>query len=154
MYYRIHEALQRQKQAMRLLVDLLEEEYEYLRRRDTQEVVSLEMSIHELIRQIAVEKIFVKKMLDDGKLKVYVTLLPTEQGNNLLALYNDMDAHEQKAARMASRNAQLSLALLDQSQRLMQELHSHIIPKHVLTYGRRGSMGKQKPKAALISGRL
>ncbi len=154
MYYRIHEALQRQKQAMRLLVDLLEEEYALLRKRETQDVVSLEMSIHELIRQLAVEKICVKNMLDGGKLKVYVTLLPEEQGTNLLALFKDIDAHEQKAARMASRNAQLSLALLDQSQRVMHELHSQLTPKHGLTYGRRGHMGKQRPQAALISGRL
>ncbi len=154
MYYRIHEALQRQKQAMQLLVDLLEEEYALLRKRETQEVVSLEMSIHELIRQLAVEKIGVKEMLDGGRLKVYVTLLPEEQGENLLALYKHIDANEQKAARMASRNAQLSLALLDQSQRIMQELHSQITPKDGLTYGRRGSMGRRRPQAALISGRL
>ncbi len=154
MYYRIYEALQRQKQAMYLLVDLLEEEYGLLRQRETEQVVSLEMSIHELIRQLAVEKTSVKKMLDGGKLKVYVTLLPDEQGKNLLALFNEFDALEQKAARMASRNAQLSLALLDQSQRLMHELHSQLTPKEGLTYGRRGSMGKQRPQAAIVSGRL
>ncbi len=154
MYHRIYEALQRQKQAMRLLVELLEEEYALLRKHDTPAVVSLEMSIHELIRQLAVEKMGVQQMLDGGKLKVYVTLLPEDQGENLMALFKDMDAHEQKAARMASRNAQLSLALLDQSQRVMQRLHSQLTPKHTMTYGRRGYMGKQRPQAALISGRL
>ncbi len=154
MYHRIYEALQRQKQAMRLLVDLLEEEYVLLRNRETQEVVSLEMSIQELIRQLAVEKIGVQNMLDGGRLKVYVTLLPEDQGRNLMAVFEDMDAHEQKAARFASRNAQLSLALLDQSQRVMHSLHSQLTPKHGMTYGRRGYMGKQRPQAALISGRL
>ncbi len=154
MYDRIYEALHRQKQAMQLLVDLLEEEYALLRKHDTPAVVSLEMSVHELIRQLAVEKVGVQKMLDGGKLKVYVTLLPEEQGDDLMALFKDMDANEQKAARMASRNAQLSLALLDQSQRVMQRLHSQLTPKHSNTYGRRGYMGKQRPQAALISGRL
>ncbi len=154
MYQRIYEALQRQRQAMHLLVDLLEEEYAYLRKHETHEVVSLEMSIQELIRQLAVEKIGVQKMLDGGKLKVYVTLLSEEQGANIMSVFKDIDAHEQKASRMASRNAQLSLALLDQSQRVMQRLHSQLTPKHGMTYGRRGYMGKQRPQAALISGRL
>ncbi len=154
MYQRIHTALFRQRQAMKLLVELLEEEYALLRERQTNDVVALEMSIHELIRQMAQEKSEVKAMLDGGRVKVYADLLPEEQGDTIRALFKEIDGYEQKAARQASRNAQLSLAFLDQSQKLMQELHSHITPKTSLTYGRRGYMGNHKPQAALISGRL
>ncbi len=154
MYQRIRTALNRQKQAMKLLVHLLEEEYALLRERKTEQVVPLEMSIHELIRQMAKEKVSIKSMLDGGKIKVYVALLPEEQGQEILDIFQEIDKCEQKAARAASRNAQLSLALLDQRQRLLNELHSKITPKNSLTYGRRGSMGKRRPDAALISGRL
>ncbi len=154
MYKRIRTALNRQKQAMRLLVHLLEEEYALLRQRKTEQVVPLEMSIHELIRQMAKEKIFIKNMLDGGKVKVYAALLPEEQSQEILSIFQDVDKCEQKAARAASRNAQLSLALMDQRQRLLQELHSKITPKNQLTYGRKGAMGNRRPEAALISGRL
>ncbi len=154
MYRRIRTALNRQKQAMKLLVHLLEEEYALLRERKTEQVVSLEMSIHELIRQMANEKISIKKMLDGGKVKIYADLLPEEQSKEILILYHDIDKCEQKAGRAASRNAQLSLALLDQRQRLLHELHSKITPKTALTYCRSGSMGNRRPEAALISGRL
>ncbi len=154
MYQRIHTALIRQRQAMKLLVELLEEEYMLLRSRQTNEVVAIEMSVHELIRQMAQEKSEVKSMLDGGRVRVYADLLPEEQGNCIRELFQEIDMYEQQAARKASRNAQLSLAFLDQSQKLMQELHSHITPKTSLTYGRRGHMGTHRPQAALISGRL
>ncbi len=154
MHQRILTTLYRQKQAMKLLVHLLEEEYEYLRKRQTDEVVALEMSIHELIRQMAQEKTDMKAMLDGGKVLVYAGLLPKEDGDYVRELFAEIDKNEQKAARIASRNAQLSLAFLDQSQRLMQELHSQIIPNTSITYGRRGNMGSHRPQAALISGRL
>ncbi len=154
MYQRIRTALNRQKQAMKLLVHLLEEEYALLRERKTDKVVSLEMSIHELIRQMANEKMSVKKMLDGGKVKVYASLLPESQGKEIMGIFQEIDKCEQKAARAASRNAQLSLALLDQRQRIMNELHAQLTPKTSLTYGRRGYMGNRRPEAALISGRL
>ncbi len=157
MYQRIHDALLRQKQAMNLLIELIDEEYTMLRQRNTDGVVALEFSIQELIRQLAKEKTEVIAMLDGGKVRHYVELLPEEQGQILLEYYHTIDKAEQVASRNASRNAQLSLAFLDQSQKLMQELHSQIIPKDTTTYGRRGSIknyGTQKPQAALISGRL
>ncbi len=155
MYTRIYDTLKRQDQGLKLLVSLLDEEYGYLRERKTDEVVSLEFSVHELIRQLAVEKELIKSILDGGKLMHYAELLPKEQGDTLRTIFKSIDRNEQQASRNASRNAQLSLALLDQSQRLMQELHSHIVPKPAPTYGRRGFMGaQQRPQAALISGRL
>ncbi len=155
MYQRIYDTLRRQDQGLKLLISLLDEEYDFLRERKTDEVVSLEFSVHELIRQLAVEKELIKRTLDGGKLIHYVELLPSEQGEELRSMFKSIDRAEQNASRKASRNAELSLALLDQSQRLMQELHSQIVPKSAPTYGRRGYMGtKQRPQAALISGRL
>ncbi len=155
MYQQIHNTLTRQSQGLKLLVSLLDEEYDLLRQRETDAVVAIEFSIHELIRQLAYEKEFVIRMLNGGKILHYVELLPAGQSEVLLELYKSIGTNEQRASRQASRNAQLSLALLDQSQRLMQELHSHIIPKPTPTYGRRGAMGtRQRPQASLISGRL
>ncbi len=154
MYQRIHDILYRQYQGLQVLTGLLDEEYDLLRTRQTKEVVTLEFAVQELIRQLAQEKTDVRDLLKGGKVIDYAQLLPEEQGNALRALFKGINDEEQKASRNASRNAQMSLALLDQSQRTMHGLHSQIIPKTTMTYGRRGVMGAHRPQAALISGRL
>ena len=154
MYEIIHKTLYRQRQALRVLDSLLQEEYGLLRQRDTNSVVSLEFSIHELIRQIAAEKTTVVNLLQGGRVRDYAQLLPEEQGQALLTLYQEIDDYEQKCSRQASNNAQFSLALLDQSQRTMNELHKQMTPRNTLTYGRRGYMTERQPQAAIISGRL
>lgn len=154
MYQRIHDTLHRQCQALRLLRELLEEEYQLLIVRDTAAVVALEFSIHELIRQLAAEKMTIVRTLGGGKVMDYAQLLPQEQGETLRALFQDIDTHEQASSRQASLNAEFSLALLDQSQRTMQELHSQVAPRTAQTYGRSGAMGNRRPQASIISGRL
>lgn len=154
MYQRIHDNLHRQHQALMLLRDLLQEEYALLIKHDTQAIVALEFSIHELVRQLAREKMDIISLLDGGKLLHYADLLPREDGDSLRSLYYGIDALEQISSRHASRNAELSLALLDQSQRTLQELNEQIVPHSTLTYGRRGSMDNIRPQASIISGRL
>ena len=155
MYQRIHDTLHRQRQALCLLRELLQEEYALLLRRDTTAVVALEFSIHELVRQLAGEKTSIIRLLNGGKVLHYAELLPQpEQGDALRALFGHIDAEEQTCSRQASLNAELSLALLDQSQRTMQELHRQVLPPTAQTYGRRGSMDSHRPQASLISGRL
>ncbi|WP_022655751.1 flagellar protein FlgN [uncultured Desulfovibrio sp.] len=155
MYQRIHESLSRQDKALALLRDLLEEEYRILLSRDTDGVVAQEFSIQELIRQLAVEKAVVIRALDGVRVTEYARSLPEEQGGVLLGLFRSVDFQEQGVSRQASRNAQLSLALLDQSSRTLQALASKAMPPKTETYGRRGGMRPEShPQAAIISGRL
>lgn len=155
MYQRIYESLNRQDKALELLRDLLQEEYEVLLGRDTNTVVSLEFSIQELIRQIAVEKSLVIRSLDGVRVMEYAKSLPKEQNEILQKLFKSVDDGEQAVSRQASRNAQLSLALLDQSTRTLQGLTSQVVPAHTGVYGRNGDMSHiSHPQAALISGRL
>lgn len=156
MYQNIHDSLFRQHKALQLLGELLEEEYGNLLRRDTNDIVALEFSIQELIRQIAVEKTEVMRELGDMKVLDYVSTLPEEQGAALNRLFLMVDDAEQIMSRQASRNAQFSLALLDQSSRNLLALTSQVVPRKMDTYDRRGDMGRYsgRPQAALISGRL
>lgn len=154
MFQRIHDTLYRQQQALGVLGDLLEEEYQLLLRHDTQSVVALEFSIHELIRQLAHEKTEIMTLLGGGKVKHYAEMLPPEQGQAIRDLFEGIDKGEQRSARQASINTELTLALMDQSQATLTELHSQVVPKSSLTYGRRGAMDRNRPQASLISGRL
>lgn len=155
MYQIIHESLSRQDKALALLRDLLEEEYRILIGRDTDGVAALEFSVQELIRQIAVEKTLVIRTLGGVRVSAYAAGLPEGRGVALLTLFASVDAGEQEVSRQASRNAQLSLALLDQSTRTLQALTTQAAPPRAGVYGRHGGMRHElHPQAALISGRL
>ena len=150
----IHESLSRQEKALCLLRDLLEEEYSSLLSRDIDTVVSLEFSVQELIRHLALEKTFVIKRLGGMRVAEYADALPDDLAVILLETLRSIDASEQDVARQASRNTTLSLALLDQSSRTRPALTKQAMPPKAETYGRRGGMRTQHPQAALISGRL
>ena len=150
----IYESLSRQDKALCLLRDLLEEEYGRLLARDTDGVVSLEFSIQELIRHLALEKTFVIKRLGGMRVAEYAGMLPDDLAASLLETLCRIDVSEQGVARQAARNTTLSLALLDQSSRTLQALTSQAMPPKAETYGRRGGMRTLHPQAALISGRL
>lgn len=154
MFSRIIEALSRQSQALKVLNELLEEEYHLLIRRDTKAIVALEFSIHELIRQLAGEKNNLIKILGGGKLLHYAEMLPAEDSDSVRNLYSAIDAREQSCSRQASVNAEFSLLLLDQSQATFKELQKYATPKVTQTYGRKGSMQVLRPQASVYSGRL
>ena len=155
MYKIIQESLSRQEKALILLRELLENEYRILMSRDTNGVAAEEFSIQELIRQLAVEKNLVIKTLSGMRVAEYAATLPEGQAKELERLLGSVDAGEQAASRQASRNAQLSLGLLDQSSRNLHELTSHAMPVRSNVYGRRGALRSvAHPQAALISGRL
>ncbi|MDR2161330.1 MAG: flagellar protein FlgN [Desulfovibrio sp.] len=154
MFAHIHGNLHRQFKALELLLSLLEEEFGLLRARDTEAVTCLEFSIHELLRQILRERMDLKKILQETTLGEYAGLLPEEEGAAVNRLYARIDDLEQQTSRLASRNAELSLALLDQSQSLLSFLHSQIAPRRRNTYNAKGRFCEDRPAAALISGRL
>lgn len=155
MYQRIYESLSRQERALTLLGELLEEEYGVLLERDTKKVVALEFSIQELIRQLAVEKSLVIRSLEGKRVLEYAETLPEDQHTLLQQIFKSIDNGEQAVSRQASRNAQLSLALLDQSTSTLKALTSQVVPPLSGVYSRHGDLRHEvHPRAALISGRL
>lgn len=155
MYQIINESLDRQDKALQLLRELLQEEYQTLLGRDTKKIASLEFSIQELIRQLAVEKSLVIRSLGGKRVMEFAQTLPEDQREALRGLFQSVDSGEQAVSRQASRNAQLSLALLDQSTSTLEGLTSQVVPKLSGVYGRTGDMRHvARPQAAIISGRL
>lgn len=154
MYDLIHGNLTRQFKGLELLFTILEEEFEVLCTRDTDAVTALEFSIHELLRQIAVERMDLKNTMQGTKLLEYAGLLPDEEGQEVRRLYHLIDALEQRCSRQATHNTELSLALLDQSQSLLVYLHNQIAPKQTPCYSQGGKLREHRPQAALYSGRF
>ncbi len=139
---------------MELLESLLEEEFSLLQTGDTDAVTSLEFSIHELLRQLASERMEVKEIMQGTKAAEYADLLSPEEGEAVKKLLAAIDDAEQRAARQAGYNTQLSLALLDQNHELMTYLYDNIVPKQQMVYGAKGTYRAHRPEAALIHGRM
>lgn len=154
MYSLIHDNLHRQFKALGVLESLLDEEFMLLQNRDAEGITSLEFSIHELLRQIARERITLKDSMQGTRLLEYASMLQEEEGEAVRRLYYLIDSLEQRCARNAGRNAELSLALYDQGQALLEFLHEKINPLCTDVYGAGGKLSQARPTAALISGRL
>lgn len=156
MYTIIHGSLDRQSKGLDLLSELLEEEFALLMEHKTAEIMGLEMSIHELLRQLATEKGLVKRHLGDCRASEYAAMLADDEQQVLIqGLLESVDQLEQRCSRRAAQNAELSLALLDQSRGLLSFLHKSVQPNAAPAYGRTGAYSRQpRPEASIISGRL
>ncbi len=154
MYQLIRNNLDRQNKGLHLLRGLLDEEFSLLMARNTTEIMTLELSVHELVRQLAAEKHQIKRFLGGGMVRDYAAMLDEERRDEINRLWNEVDAGEQRCSRQASHNAELSLALLDQSKDMLTYLHERIQPQTSSTYVRKGVFFRRRPEAALISGRL
>lgn len=155
MYSQILGNITRQAKALELLEALQMEEFDLLMARKADEISALEFSIHELLRQIAVEREDLKSSLQGVRLMEYADLLADDDDRKMIKhILRVVDVAEQRCARQAEKNTALSLALLDQSHELMTFLHEQIAPKHELVYGAKGGYATHRPPASILSGRL
>lgn len=154
MFTQIEANLTRQFKALELLQTLLDEEFDLLIGRDIDAVTAQEFSIHELLRQIAQERMTLKEQMHGVKLLEYATMLSDEEADRVRKLYYLIDGLEQRSSRQASKNAELSLALMDQSQSLLTFLHNQITPRPTNTYGAGGRIRNERPSATIFSGRF
>ncbi len=155
MFTKISGSLSRQIKALELLKGLMEEEFSLLTSNQVDQITGVELSIHGLLRQIADEKENVIASLGGGKVLDFAQMLPEEQRKEIEELYSLVDKREQACARQATLNTEISLALVRQGEKLIQELTKIVSPKKQTTYGKKGAYtNNSRPDAVLISGRL
>lgn len=155
MYSQIIGNLTRQAKALELLERLQREEFDLLMKRSAEEISALEFSVHELLRQIAVEREDLKASMQGIRVAEYAEMLADEDDKKAIGhILRIIDVAEQRCARQAEKNTALSLALLDQSHDLMTYLHDQISPRHELVYGAKGGYTTHRPPASILSGRL
>ena len=154
MFAKIRANLLRQTKGLELLHSLLEEEFARLLERNVEEVSALEFSIHELMRQLLTERLEIKDIMNGVKIGEYADMLPEEDGAEVKELVKNLLDREQVCSRQAGLNSTLAFGLLDQGQELLDFLYSAAVPKQADTYGSKGGLQTNKPRAALISGRL
>lgn len=154
----IQENLTRQIRALELLSTLLEEEFSYLLARKPHDVSELELSIQELMRQIALERRSLRGVISGAypgmsRVAEVARGLSAEQAQALTALLADLDRAEQVCAIQADKNRQLVLGLYDQSLSLLKRLHKAIEPGKSDVYSRRGRYADTRtPQASVFRG--
>jgi flagellar biosynthesis/type III secretory pathway chaperone len=158
MLERLQANLLRQEKALEYLKILLEEEFAHLMAGDPQAVVGSEFAIHELLRQIAAERIGLKRLAadifpDTRNIHDVLRKLEPEAAEKLRAVVIRADALEQSVAVLAERNAYLARGLMEQSRGLLEFLHKEIQPKSGETYSAVGRYAKQRPRASIMTGR-
>lgn len=158
MLERLHANLLRQEKALEYLNTLLEEEFAQLAGRDPEGVVSTEFCIHELLRQIAVERMELKRMSAEivpgsKNIRQLLAALDHEAAARLRKVVDRADAKEQKAAVTAERNAYMARGLMEQSRSMLEFLHKAVQPKNANTYGLGGRLSNTRPQAAIMDGR-
>lgn len=149
--------LTRQKLAMELLAALLEEEFSLLTARDTASVTSLEFSIQELLRQLAVERMSLRRQYAGTapkarRLADLLDRFEPEPRARIEALLGAIDRIEKRCSNQATRNYRMALGLYDVAKSCLDHLQSHLIPKKAV-YGSRGRLGAATPAPGRLDGR-
>jgi hypothetical protein len=155
---RIRDSLIRQKKALELMTQLLAEEFSHLTKRDPQAVTGVEMSLQELIRQVADERSALKAMIKAGhgalKLLELVKTFEPATRDEMLKLIAGIDALEQAASRQADKNYRLALGLYDQNRALIQFIQNEVAPRKRETYSAKGRYAQESASGTLLRGRL
>ena len=158
MIERILSNLGRQHGAVRLLEVLLAEEFSHLSERNPGAVASVEFSIQELLRQLAVERRSLQAhyaALDPAakRLADVIDRFDPASRETAQSLYAAIDTVEQRSAKQATRNYTMALGLYDLTKSSLDNLQKLLIPKKG-TYGSRGRMATAASAPGLISGRF
>jgi hypothetical protein len=159
MFRLIEENLVRQNKALILLSVLLEEEFARLMQSKPQSVSQIELSIQELMRQIAMERVCLRKHVGkqaEGaqRIRDLFLIMEDEQRATFEQLLQMLDDTEQKCAVQAAKNNQMTMALFEQSKKLLDYMHNQIKPKNTTAYAQSGRFAKATSSARLLSGRL
>lgn len=155
----IEENLVRQNKAMMLMSFLLEEEFARLTKLNPQLVSKIELSIQELMRQVAAERASLRNMVrrvepSAGRVFELFPSLSAEDVKTFEELLGMLDETEQKCAVQASKNGEMARALYEQSKGLLDFMHNQIKPKNTNAYARSGRFAKAPTDARLLSGRM
>ncbi len=129
MIKKIKESLIRQYKALCLLLDLLNEEYLFILKRDKDKIGRNELSIQNLLAQIFTERKeffkLIKAEFKTEKIEEFVKKLNGDK-QEIENLINKIMEKEQECKICVQRNADLVVALLDQTKELLDNLTENI----------------------------
>jgi hypothetical protein len=77
-----------------------------------------------------------------------------EQGTELETLIRDIEQLERQCSRQATTNADLVMALVEQSRDMLSFMHDQVKPRNEDVYSRQGSFTSDATEPRLLQGRL
>lgn len=158
MITRILSNLDRQLRAVTLLRQLQEEEFSHLASRDAGGVSSVEFSIQELLRQLAMERHSLHRLyaaVDPKARRLFdiIDRFAPEAAEQARQLHKAIDVGEQRCAKLASRNYTMALGLYDVAKSGLDSLRALLVPKKGI-YGAKGRMAVATNSPGILRGRL
>ncbi len=158
MNQRILQNITRQSKALEVLLSLQQEEFAHLRELNPEAVGRTELSIQELMRQLAVERKEIVRLIKvcDPTAKRLRHLLPAfsqEERDEAQRLIATLEVQEQKCSKQAAKNHKLALGLFNQSQSYMTFFQNQLIPKKQ-TYSKNGRFQNADTGPRILRGRF
>ena len=156
----VKENITRQEKGLLLLKMLLMEEFSRLEARNPEGVTRIELSLHELLRQLAAERSSLKRLLGriDPELDRLRDLYPSlgeEEVQHFTDTLARMDKLEQECAVQAAKNQTMVQGLYEVTTSMLDFLHKEIQPKPKNSYGANGKYVQNVENAPrLVRGRL
>ena len=155
---KIHERMRRQEGALEFLWDLLQEEFALLRAGKPDEIAACELSIQELLRQLACEKedlrLFLEQYVPGSEgVRTALACFHDSEAKQVLPLISSVQQKEQDCARQAAMNADLALALQEQSMQMLNFFRAQVMPKEENVYSADARMYSRTRTPALLSAR-
>jgi flagellar biosynthesis/type III secretory pathway chaperone len=155
----IESNLRRQLEALKVLRFLLEEEFEHLSASGSGRLAENQLAIQELMRQIVFEREDMVRLVRRVKPKHrrLTQILPLVRGDQKGVLQDwikRIDEQEKICSKQAEHNADLAMALVEQSQALLDFMQEQVKPQTSNTYSRKGGWQHAEDRPSLIQGRL
>jgi len=156
---RIVNSLKRQLKALGVLHSLQKQEYKILLKNNKKELSKNQFAIQKLLNQLQKEKQELLHVLEKEfrvkKLTQLLDLINSEkQKKELKQLIEKIRIKENQCMEQATKNADLAIAYLKQTQDLVNFLYEQIRPKAKDVYSKYGTLNTKTTGPCIVSGRL
>ena len=156
---RIVNSLKRQLKALGVLHSLQKQEYKILLKNNKKELSKNQFAIQKLLNQLQKEKQELLDVLEKEFRVKKLSQLPElisseEQKKELKQLIEKIRIKENQCMKQATKNADLAIAYLKQTQDLVNFLYERIRPKAKDVYSKYGTLNTKTTGPCIVSGRL
>ena len=157
---RLLASLFRQYEAFKLLHDLLREEHsQMVEKDDSEELAKHELSIQELLRQLAREKEEVHFCVGshgfpENRVSDILHLFSEEEREKISWLLDELNRLEQNCNKQAEINADIAMALVEQSNSLLEYFNKQLWPDQGDVYSKNAKWQHFNSNASILQGKL
>ena len=157
---RISNSLFRQHQGLQLLQELLQEEHsQMVEKGDSGELATHELSIQELLRQLLKEREEVHLGIGNltspqNRVSDILHLFPEQEKERVSSILEELNKLEAECNKQAEINADIAMALVEQSNNLLEYFNKQLWPQQGDVYCKDAKWQHFNSNAAILQGKL